>query len=93
MPKRTRDKHNTMLVKFYENATDNEVRLILVHMGLGGDRVSTLVRRWAVEVPYWLEGEYIEKFYHNDMVEAVHNSFNKTEEGEEQYIENEENNQ
>jgi hypothetical protein len=84
MPKRMRDKHNTVLVKFYENITDKEVRSVLAHMGLSGTRVSTLVRRWAVEVPYWLEGDYIVKFYNNDMVEAIHNSFNKTEESEEQ---------
>jgi hypothetical protein len=93
MPKRTRDKYNTLLVKFYENATDKEVRSVLAHMGLNGTRVSTLVRRWAVEVPYWLEGDYIVKFYNNDMVEAIHNSFNKTEESEEQGYEYEENNQ
>lgn len=80
MPKRIRDKHNTILVKFYENVTDREARSELATMGVSGTRVSTLIRRWAVEVPYWVEKEYIEKFYESDIVQAVHNSFDKEEE-------------
>lgn len=80
MPKRIRDKHNTILVKFYENITDREVRSALAMIGVSGTRVSTLIRRWAVEVPYWVEKEYVEKFYESDIVQAVHNSFDKEEE-------------
>ena len=80
MPKRFRDKHNTILVKFYEDITDREVRSTLAMMGVSGTRVSSLVRRWAVEVPYWVEKEYVEKFYESELVQAVHNSFDKAEE-------------
>jgi hypothetical protein len=82
MPKRIRDKFNTVLVKFYKDITDVEVRSALAFMGVSGSRVSTLVRRWAVEVPYWLEDEFVEKFYDCELVQAVHNNFNKDEEAQ-----------
>ena len=77
MPSRTRDKFNTLLVKFYQDVTDKEARAELVSMGASGTRVSTLIRRWAVEVPYWLESEFVEKFYESELIQAVNNSFDK----------------
>lgn len=77
MPKRIRDKFNTVLVKFYDNVADKEVRSALAMMGASGTRVSTLIRRWAVEVLYWQEDEFVEKFHECDLVQAVHNSFDK----------------
>jgi hypothetical protein len=85
MPKRIRDKFNTVLVKFYEDVADKEARSALALMGVSGTRVSALVKRWAVEVPYWQEQEFVEKFYDCDLVLAVHNSFDKVEEAEGQY--------
>jgi hypothetical protein len=77
MPSRARDKYNTVLVKFYEDITDKEARSELARMGASGTRVSTLIRRWAVEVPYWREAEFVERFYESDIVQAVNNSFDK----------------
>lgn len=84
MPKRSKDKYNTILVKFYNDVGDKEARSLLAQMGVGGTRVSTLIKRWAVEVPYWRENEYLNKFYDSELVMAVHDSFDKSYEGEEE---------
>lgn len=84
MPKRSKDKYNTILVKFYDDVGDKEARSLLSHMGVGGTRVSTLIKRWAVEVPYWRENEYLNKFYDSELVMAVHDSFDKSYEGDEE---------
>jgi hypothetical protein len=80
MPTRAKDKNNTLLVKFYDDAGDKEVRAMLATMGVSGTRVSTLIKRWAVEVPYWREEEYLYKFYDSELVQAVHDSFDKEKE-------------
>jgi hypothetical protein len=80
MPTRIKDKTNTLLVKFYEDAGDKEVRAMLATMGVSGTRVSTLVKRWAVDVPYWREEEYLYKFYDSEIVQAIHDSFDKDKE-------------
>ena len=79
MPNRPKDKYNTILVKFYDDIGDKEARSLLSHMGVGGARVSTLIKRWAVEVPYWRETEYLHKFYDSEIVMAIHDSFDKSE--------------
>ena len=80
MPNNTKDKNNTILVKFYEDVGDMEARSMLATMGARGTRVSTLIKRWAVEVAYWREEEYLYKFYDSDIVQAVHDSFDKEKE-------------
>lgn len=79
MPTRSKDKYNTLLVKFYEDVADREAHSTLAWLGVSGTRVSTLIRRWAVEVPYWKEDEFVNKFYASELVEAVHGSFDKSE--------------
>lgn len=88
VPKRIKDKNNTILVKFYEGVADKEVHSMLAWMGISGTRVSTLIKRWAVEVPYWREEEYLDKFYASELVQAVHDSFDKSEiaEGQEEQL-------
>lgn len=78
MPTRSKDKYNTLLVKFYEDVADKEAHSTLAWLGVSGARVSALIRRWAVEVPYWKEDELVNKFYSSDLVEAVHGSFDKS---------------
>jgi len=80
MPTRFKDKNNTLLVKFYDDVADKEVHSMLAWMGVSGTRVSTLIRRWAVEVPYWKEEEYLHRFYESELVQAVHDSFDKVAE-------------
>jgi hypothetical protein len=84
MPKRPKDKYNTILIKFYDDVGDKEARSLLAHLGVGGSRVSTLIKRWAVEVPYWREEEYLNKFYDSELVMAVHDSFDKSYENSEE---------
>lgn len=79
MPKRPNDKYNTVLVKFYVDVADKDAHSFLAWLGVSGSRVSTLIRRWAVEVPYWREDEFINKFYASELVQAVHGSFDKNE--------------
>lgn len=79
MPTRSKDKYNTLLVKFYDDVADKEAHSTLAWLGVSGTRVSTLIRRWAVEVPYWKENEFINKFYASEFVESVHGSFDKNE--------------
>ena len=78
MPTRSKDKNNTLMVKFYEDVADKEAHAMLAWLGLSGTRVSTLIKRWAVEVPYWREEEYLDKFYESEIVEVVHSHFDKT---------------
>jgi hypothetical protein len=80
MPTRIKDKNNTLLVKFYDDVGDVEARAMLATMGVSGTRVSALVKRWAVEVPYWREEEYLYKFYDSELVQAIHDSFDKDRE-------------
>lgn len=72
MPKRFNDRLRSIFVKFEYGVTDKEIMSELRSMGVSGSRVSTLVNRWVVEVPFWKEQEYLEKFAENELVEAVH---------------------
>lgn len=78
MPTRSKDKNNTLLVRFYEDVADKEAHAMLAWLGVSGTKVSNLIRRWAVEVPYWREEEYLDKFYASELVEVVHDHFDKT---------------
>lgn len=93
MPSRVKDKNNTLVVKFYDDVSDKEVHEMLAWMGISGCRVSSLLKRWAIEVPYWKEREFAEKLYQKDIVESISNSFSKTkpttEESEASYNQNE----
>jgi hypothetical protein len=85
MPTRSRDKNNTLMVRFYEDVADKEVHAMLAWLGISGNRVSTLIKRWAVEVPYWREEEFLDKLYESDLVEAISGHFNKTKLAAEAY--------
>ena len=72
MPKRFKDNKRTIFVKFNEDVTDKEARRAMSSMDVGGTKVSTLINRWAVEVPFWKEALFVERFYQNELVERVH---------------------
>ncbi len=78
MPTRYKDKNNTLLVRFYEDVPDKEAHSFLAWLGISGTKVSTLIKRWAVEVPYWKEEEFLDKLYDSEIVEVVHDHFDKT---------------
>lgn len=71
MPKRIKDKTNTVIVKFYDDVADKEVHSLLAWLGANGSKVSTLINRWAVDVLYWKEAEITEKLRESDLVEAI----------------------
>lgn len=72
MPKRFNDRLRSIFVKFEYGVTDKEIISELRSMGISGSRVSTLVNRWVVEVPFWKEQEYVDRLAENELVEAIH---------------------
>lgn len=77
MPKRIKDKNKSIFVKFEEGVTGKEVHALFNELGVTGTRVSIFVNRWAIEVPFWKEDFYMSKFADNDLVETVHENFDK----------------
>jgi len=75
MPKRFNDKQRSIFVKFNHEVTDKQIMSELKTMGITGSRVSALVNRWVIEVPFWKEEEYSEKLAGCDLVETVHENF------------------
>ena len=73
MPRRFRDNNKSIFVKFYDDVGDQEVGALLSSLGVAGIKVSNLINRWAVEVPFWKEGFFLEKFdAETELVEMVH---------------------
>lgn len=72
MPKRYNDKQRSIFVKFHHDVTKEEVASELSSMGISGLRISSLINRWVLEVPFWKEEEYSEMLWNNELVEAVH---------------------
>ena len=72
MPKRFNDRLRSVFVKFYDDVPDEEVDNDLRSMGVSGSRVSTLVNRWVLDVPFWREEEYVDKLWDNGLVEMVY---------------------
>lgn len=64
-------KTSTIIVTFYEYS-EKEINKFFKENEISGTRVSTIVNRWAVEVPYWKEQEFIDKFYENEIIKSVH---------------------
>jgi len=77
MPKRMRDNNKSIFVKFYEDVSDQEVNAMLADLGISGGRVSSIVNRWVLEIPFWKEGFFIERFSEGNLVETIHESFDK----------------
>lgn len=78
MPRRFKDKNKSIFVKFYDDVGDEEVGELLSSLGVAGIKVSNLINRWAVEVPFWKEGFFVEKFdAETELVERVHESFDR----------------
>lgn len=72
MPKRFNDKQRSVFVKFHHEVPDDEIEKDLRSMGISGSRVSSLVNRWVLEVPFWKEEEYVDRLWDNGLVEMVH---------------------
>jgi len=77
MPKRIKDKNKSLFVKFHEDVAEKEVHSFLYKMGVSGVRVSSLISRWAVEVPFWKEDFYADKLLDSGLTEVIHESFDR----------------
>jgi hypothetical protein len=77
MPKRTKDKNRSVFVKFYEDVSSKDVHSMLAMLGVSGTKVSSIINRWAVEVPFWKEEQFVAKFYDDAKVELVHETFDR----------------
>lgn len=63
-------KFNTLLIKFNIDS-DSQIISFFNDFNLEYFKVSNLIQRWAVEVPFWKEEEYVDKFYSYLMVDSV----------------------
>lgn len=87
MPKRMKDRNKSIFVKFKEEYSDKEINKFLNSLSVQGTRVSTLINRWVVEIPFWKEGQITEKMLDSELVNVIHENFdikrkNFTEESE-----------
>lgn len=72
------NRNNSLIVKFYP-ATDKEIFKLLRELNLTGTKISNLINRWSIDVPFWREKHFTEKLLESELVEKVHEnlSFNK----------------
>lgn len=77
MPKRFKEKNKSIFIKFLPEITAKEVQSLLGSMGVSGTRVSTLINRWAIDIPFWKEEFFLDKFSKNDLVEFVHENYDR----------------
>lgn len=77
MPKRIKERNKSIFVKFYDDVTDQQACKLMASFGVTGTRVSTLLKRWAIEVPFWKEEFYCDKFLGSDLVETIHENFDR----------------
>ena len=73
--KNSLNKNTSIIVKFID-CTDDEIDESLKSINLSGVRVSNLIPRWAIEVPFWKEQYYTEQLKKLDLIDAVHTSLN-----------------
>lgn len=77
MPRRIKDKNKSIFVKFLDDVSTKEIYSLFDSLSVKGLKVSTLINRWAVEVPFWKEEFYTDKFVESEIVERVHENPNK----------------
>jgi hypothetical protein len=73
--KNSLNKNTSIIVKFID-CTDDEIDESLKSINLSGVRVSNLINRWAIEVPFWKEQYYTEQLKKLDLIDTVHTSLN-----------------
>lgn len=77
MPRRIKEKNKSIFVKFHEETTDKKIESMLAELGVSGTRVSNLINRWAIEIPFWKEDFYVSKLEESELVDVVHDSFDR----------------
>jgi hypothetical protein len=73
--KNSLNKNTSIIVKFID-CTDDEIDESLKSINLSGVRVSNLINRWAIEVPFWKEQYHTEQLKKLDLIDTVHTSLN-----------------
>lgn len=71
--KNTLNKNTNIVVKFYPS-TDQEIDELLNSLNISGLRVSNLIPRWSIDVPFWKEDYYIEKLLESELVEKIYSN-------------------
>jgi hypothetical protein len=64
-------KTSSLIVTFH-TVTTKEVEKFLKEHNVSGTNVSSIIPRWAVDVPSWKEKELISEFLNNELVKSVH---------------------
>jgi hypothetical protein len=72
------NKNSSIIVNF--DCSDKKVNKLLKDIGLSGTRVSNIISRWAIDVPFWKEDYYVEKLLESDLVERIYLSPRKYQE-------------
>ena len=65
------NKNTNIVVKFLPS-TDKEINNLLGSLNLTGVRVSSLIPRWAIDVPFWKESYFAEKLEQSELVEKIY---------------------
>lgn len=63
---------NTHIVVNFFPATEKEINKLLKSLNLTGVRVSNLVPRWSIDVPFWKEDYFVQKLSESDLVEKIY---------------------
>ena len=81
MKRNMSNRNSSIIVNF--DCSDKKINKLLKELNLSGVRVSTIMPRWAVDVPFWKEDYYVDKLLESDLVERVYLSPKKYYETEE----------
>lgn len=77
MPKRIKDKNRSIFVKFVQDATSKDINSLLDPLGAKAIRVSSLINRWVVEVPFWKAESCMDKMENSGLIETIHEDFSR----------------
>jgi hypothetical protein len=72
------NKNTHIVVKFYPS-TDKEINKLLKSLNLSGVRVSNLISRWSIDVPFWKENYFAEKLAESELVEKIYRNPSRRE--------------
>jgi hypothetical protein len=70
------NKNVCVLLKFIE-CSDKDVQNSLGKINLEGTRVSNLINRWVVDVPFWKESYYRDQLSKIDIIEKIYPNSNQ----------------
>jgi hypothetical protein len=73
--KNKNNKNSSIVVKFYP-ATTKEIKKLLDSHNLFGVKVSNIINRWAIDVPFWKEEYYCNKLSESELVEKTYRNPN-----------------